>query len=65
MTPRQRRALARQLRDELQPDIARLFRNFQATYGRPLTADEIGDFQLAARLTHRIGFHLERLYGKR
>ncbi|CAN5750359.1 hypothetical protein BH23CHL7_BH23CHL7_17270 [soil metagenome] len=61
MTPAERAALVRHLVAEVRPDIQRLIRNYQSTLGRPITDDELADFDLAARVINQIGEDLLRL----
>jgi hypothetical protein len=59
-----RRRVLRFNRLELQPIVARLMRNYEATLGRPPTADELADFRAAAVVLHVIGTIEERMTGE-
>jgi hypothetical protein len=64
ITPARRR-MALTLRREVQPEVARLLRNYESTLGRPPTDDELADFRLAADLLREIGDGLVRIGGGR
>jgi len=53
--------LVHQLRRELQPNVARLLRNYESTLGRAPTEEELADFRLAADLLDDIGDHMQRI----